>query len=166
MVPVLFVLACGSATGNPGSDEAARVSPSATSARQCPTAAQARYFGDAYTVLAGLSQGADQLTESFGAAAENPLLFTDSTWKFEIALALSLLDAAADSILDWDQPRGIEEIDGLLKAAATDVKSAVGLMPGAINDLDAPRIIHANSLIGSAGQKVTRSISLVTFFCD
>ncbi len=137
----------------------------ATPAAQCPTAAQERYFGDALPVLGSLEVGFGQLGESFVDATANPLLLLDETWQLDVAVALALLDVAADSILTWDPPAGTEEIHGLLKAAAADVKSAVDVLPGAIDDLDATRIERGALLVVSADRKVTRTTPLVAGFC-
>ena len=110
--------------------------------------------------------GFSQLGDSFLDAGENPLLLFDETWRLEVILALALLDVSADSILTWNPPPGTEEIDGLLKDAATDVKSAVDLIPGAIDDFDPTRLERGALFIASAGQKVTRGTPLVTGFCD
>ena len=150
------------AADNPTSVPTATV----TSEPTCPTAEEDAYFLELSEQILVIGTAATELGAQFYRLSENLSLIASQNWMIPVAVHLSSLDIAADTILRLDGPSSVESIHAEAEAMAQLVKTGVDLYTSAIDNIDPDAMEVGTLKFVEATEKVGSIADSRVTFCD
>ena len=155
---LIFVI--GALVGDSDADNAQ------ASASSCPTAEEARYFGQMHDIYTDFGKTSAEFIKQNDRATDEPFLLFDEDWKRVMALVLVALQASADDIDAVRPPPSTASIHAQSQRFGQEIRDFTVLYASSIDALDPDTLRVALAKLESATAYAIQGTDEVERFCD